>query len=918
MLPTPAAPARRAPFPVVAAVVPVGAAIVMWLVTGSMFMLLFAALGPLIAVATVVDGARAQNRERRRADAEGRAAADRARAQLVQQHSIERAQHWAVLPDAGALVQRPADVWRAAAERDDALVVGRGIGQSRARVVGGGDDADTAALRRSAATLTDVPVSVPAPAGVCVVGPFPPALAVARALVLQLCLAHPPDRLCLVQAPAAEAWTQRLPHVRGRGRRLAFVAPGERVAGDADVVIAIAVPGAPVPRRCAAVLTLRAVPDALLEQGAVRQQVAVEGLSLVQAQALATTLAAAADGALPSPPPPVLLSDLLRESVADARGLRVPVAHDAEGVAAVDLVADGPHAVVAGVTGSGKSELLTTWIAALCATRTPAEVCFLLADFKGGTAFDRLADLPHVTGVLTDLDGGGARRAIESLRAELRRREAELARRGVRDIRDAGGHLPRLVIVVDEFAALVADHPHLHAVFADIAARGRALGMHLVLGAQRIGGVVRDAVLANCPLRISLRVTDPGDSRAVIATDEAARLPGDEDARGLALLRRAGDSTPQIVRIALTEDADLERIRAGAAHGARPHRPWLPALPAHLQLDTLAARIDRPGLILGLADEPERQRQPVVALVPGTDRGLVVVGGPGTGKSAVLDLVMSQAGPGDVHRVGGGTEQAWDALTRLSERPPRGALVLIDDLDAQIAAFPPDYAAMFAGTLERLVRRGGDHELTFVITAQRLSGPTARIAELLPRRALLALPTRLDHVAAGGEAADFDRDAPAGRAMLDGRPLQFALVTGSSVPESADSCGAAPWHPTAELTVVAARSPRMTALSLAAAAGPDCRILQLDELDPGTRAAQLGGVRTVVVGDPDGWQRQWGLWSTVRADGGAVVSTSCAGEFRALSGVRDLPPYARDGDDRAWHIGPSGAVRRIVLPAPER
>jgi len=201
----------------------------------------------------------------------------------------------------------------------------------------------------------------------------------------------------------------------------------------------------------------------------------------------------------------------------------------------IDLVSEGPHAVVAGVTGSGKSELLVTWILALCAAHTTQEVSFLLADFKGGTAFDSLGGIPHVTGVITDLDGTGARRAIESLRAEVRWREAELARVGARDVLDPRVDVPRLVIVVDEFAALLGEHPELHAVFTDVAARGRALGMHLVLGTQRPAGVVRESLLANCPLRISLRVTDPADSRAVIGTDEASALPGGTDARPVTL-----------------------------------------------------------------------------------------------------------------------------------------------------------------------------------------------------------------------------------------------------------------------------------------------------------------------------------------------------------------------------------------------
>ncbi|MBG0719495.1 cell division protein FtsK, partial [Microbacterium sp. 2C] len=213
----------------------------------------------------------------------------------------------------------------------------------------------------------------------------------------------------------------------------------------------------------------------------------------------------------------------------------------------LDLVADGPHAVVIGVTGSGKSELLTTWILGMCRSRSPREVSFLLVDFKGGRTFDALAALPHVTGVLTDLDEERALRAVESLRAEIRHRERVLEAAGARDVAEAGDALARLVIVVDEYAALVSVHPGLHDLFADIAARGRALGMHLVLASQRAAGAFRDGVLANAPLRIALRVTDAADSRAILGQDDAARLPGTPATRGTALIRCAADAGPRTV-----------------------------------------------------------------------------------------------------------------------------------------------------------------------------------------------------------------------------------------------------------------------------------------------------------------------------------------------------------------------------------
>lgn len=922
VLPTPAPPARRPPLPVVAAVVPIAAAVVMWLVTGSIFMLLFAALGPLIAGATAVDAARAARRDRRRAVADARKALGRAEAELAERHECERTAGWAVAPDAGALLQRERDVWRPATARGDVLVVGTGQGRSEVRVLGGGDDAQELALRRRAGVVEGMPVSVPARAGVCVVGPRASAAAVARALALQLCLVHPPERLSIVQAPAGEEWAAAVPHARTRAAvRLALLAPGDVLGVDAEIVVAAVVPGAPMPAQCGVALTLEAPDTARLEHGPERRELTVEAVSHGQASAAAQVLAAAAAAAEPEVPALVPLAALLESadrSRADATALDVPIGAGRSGPTVVDLVADGPHAVVAGVTGSGKSELLATWVAALCATRTPAQVCFLLADFKGGTAFDRLADLPHVTGVITDLDAAGARRAVQSLRAELRRREAALAAAGARDIGDAGVGMPRLVVMVDEFAAVLAEHPELQSVFSDVAARGRALGMHLVLGTQRVAGVVRDALLANCPLRISLRVTDAADSRAVIGTDDAARLPGDAVARGLALVRRAGDTSPIPTRVALTGVEDIDRIAAQSAAHDRPHRPWLPALPHRVTLDALvAARAERPtsgDVVLGLADEPDRQRQPLVRLRQGVDRGIAVLGGARTGKSTLLGLAAEQAAPGSLVRVPTTPEAAWDAVAAMVACPPDRALVVADDLDALAAMFPPEYAAEFLDRFARIVRVAGAHDTTVLIAAQRAHGGVARILDLLPRRVLLAMRSRLDHVSAGGDPADFEPDAPPGRGVLDGARVQFALPSGPAAVRL-EPAEVPPWRPGHGATAVAVRAAGAETRRLAASL-PERRVVLLDGLGAPGRAEDHAHDDAVVVGDPESWQRHWALWSRRRSGGAVVVSAGCLAEYRALTGLRELPPYA-EGADRAWLVAESGDVSRVRLPRGE-
>ncbi|WP_105567709.1 FtsK/SpoIIIE domain-containing protein [Microbacterium halophytorum] len=828
-LPPAAQPAGRGTIPLVAACVPVIGAVAMWLITGYAMMLAFAVLGPLMMFGSLADGARTRRRDRGRARRELAEACARARNELRERHDGERDALCRRHPDAGRLAVART-LWRHGASE---LVLGTGRAPSAVRVTGGdGEEGD--ALRREAAWVRSAPVAVPLrdAGGVCVQGEAPLAQAVARALLLQLCLRASPDELIVTTVLAGdERAMAALPH-RAAAERAAPPKPGEkgpfRVAcaelpggeedatggepgeaasalARADFRIAVTARGVDAPRGCGVVLELerggmlraRRLDDTTDGPGG--EPLDVEGIGLAQAERIAAGLARRAGAAEGASLPPVGLAELIAAFGAPASGaqvppeglrgrdgergpagdggLRVPIGRGAAGPVAVDLVHDGPHAVVTGMTGSGKSELLTTWIAALAALRTPEEVTFLLADFKGGTAFAPLLALPHVTGLITDLDGTGSRRAVESLRAELRRREAEIAAAGASDIADPRVSTPRLVIVVDEFAALLQDHGDLGDVFTDVAARGRALGMHLVLGTQRAAGVLRDALVANCPLRVSLRVADAADSRAVIGADDAAELPGTPDARGLALVRRAGDVTPERARIARTGAelvARLAEVGARHANGA-PRAPWLPPLPESLPFDAIAARHGGAGgILLGLADEPEVQRQPVVALDPRSDRGLGVVGAAATGKTAIGRLVAAQV-DGTV-RVPSDLEGAWDAIERAVDDPPPA--IVIDGLDALLHRFPPDYAQEFAALAETLVREAGASGCFVVVTAARSTGVVERVMSGFERRALLRAASRADHVQAGGDGAAFDPARPPGRAELGGREVQFALPPG--------------------------------------------------------------------------------------------------------------------------------------------
>jgi DNA segregation ATPase FtsK/SpoIIIE, S-DNA-T family len=227
-----------------------------------------------------------------------------------------------------------------------------------------------------------------------------------------------------------------------------------------------------------------------------------------------------------------------------------------DGPFGADLRTDGPHALIAGTTGAGKSELLQTMIASLACVNRPDAMTFVLVDYKGGSAFKDCARLPHVVGMVTDLDAHLTQRALTSLSAELARRERILAAAGVKDIEDytilleRGSRdgrraepllspLPRLVIVIDEFASLVRDLPDFVTGLVGIAQRGRSLGIHLILATQRPSGVVSADIRANTNLRISLRVTDAAESADVIEAPDAAYISRATPGRGYVRLGHA-------------------------------------------------------------------------------------------------------------------------------------------------------------------------------------------------------------------------------------------------------------------------------------------------------------------------------------------------------------------------------------------
>jgi DNA segregation ATPase FtsK/SpoIIIE, S-DNA-T family len=396
----------------------------------------------------------------------------------------------------------------------------------------------------------------------------------------------------------------------------------------------------------------------------------------------------------------------------------------AEGTFSVDLEHDGPHALIAGTTGAGKSELLQSLIAGLAAGSSPEAVAFLLIDYKGGAAFAECARLPHSVGLVTDLDPHLTRRALQSLDAELRCREALFAEAGVNDIAGyaASSHhqrapIGRLILVVDEFATLAEELPDFVSGLVSIAQRGRSLGVHLVLATQRPGGVISPEIRANCSLRIALRVTDPAESTDVIGTDSAAvidkKRPGRAFIRsGLSLTeiqvgRVAGAmpsaGPPAIVtpldewgraptedRIDPGEKTDLQVLVDAICEAAArcdlplPRRPWLPPLPAGLPARRLPESSPNSTVPVGLVDVPNEQRQTSLGIDLRIAGPILIVGGARSGRTTALrafaGLAAARLSPTDFHIYV--IDCAGGRLRALGDLPHCGAVITRDEFGA--------------------------------------------------------------------------------------------------------------------------------------------------------------------------------------------------------------------------------------------
>ncbi|MGV8907380.1 MAG: FtsK/SpoIIIE domain-containing protein [Propionicimonas sp.] len=558
--------------------------------------------------------------------------------------------------------------------------------------------------------------------------------------------------------------------------------------------------------------------------------------------------------------------------------LRALVGHAGAVPLYLDLRREGPHALVGGTTGAGKSEFLQSWVLGMAAANSPDRLTFLFVDYKGGAAFADCVKLPHTVGLVTDLSPHLVRRALTSLRAELRYREHLLQRKKAKDLislEKTGDPEcpPSLVIIVDEFAALVQEVPEFVDGVVDVAQRGRSLGLHLVLATQRPAGVIKDNLRANTNLRVALRMADTDDSVDILGDPMAAHFDPSTPGRGAVKTGPgriqtfqtgyAGGWTtnePPRPRIELSElpfgggqewevpetesmevgdpgPNDIARIVAnvrGAAAAAcvpDPRKPWLSELATIYDLRLLPNPRTDERLLLGALDLPESQSQPTAFYEPDRDGNMAIFGTGGSGKSTALRTIAAAAaftargGPVHVYGLDFGSR----GLKMLEDLPHVGAIIdgddeervirllrmlrgIVDDRSVRFAAvragsiseyrtlagapneprilllvdgigvfrdryeFGSAEASGWFNAFSQIAADGRPLGVHIVMTGDRPNSIPTSIASTVQRRIVLRLADAEEYLLLGVPKDILEQTSPAGRGILDGNEIQFAIL----------------------------------------------------------------------------------------------------------------------------------------------
>ena len=356
----------------------------------------------------------------------------------------------------------------------------------------------------------------------------------------------------------------------------------------------------------------------------------------------------------------------------------------------------GPHGLIAGTTGSGKSELLQTYLLSAAVSFSPADLNFFMIDYKGGGTGNLLRNLPHCAGVISNLSGKQIKRAMSAIISENKRRQRLLSSYKVNHI-DAYTKLyregkvenpmPHLILVVDEFAELKKEEPEFMREIISLSQVGRSLGVHLILATQKPAGTVDDKIWSNARFRLCLRVQDRQDSVDMLHNGDAAllTLPGqcylqignheyyelmqtgycggnyteaEEGKAGAVLLKNTGKREQITDEITVSgKNSQIEMLvdyvnqTAKKYHYKSAQVLWLPELPEKILVVSLK-NTDAKGMkicagktleiVLGLCDDPENQCQTVLLYQPIRQGHMAICGGPSTGKTTFLKTVLWQ------------------------------------------------------------------------------------------------------------------------------------------------------------------------------------------------------------------------------------------------------------------------------------